>query len=164
MAFLPLITAGLSIAGGVIGKRNADAEAKTIRALGKVEAEDRRRQTRRLLASQKVAFAKAGVATNQGTPLDVMGDTVAEEELAALRIRFGRKSQSEAIKRQGDLALFQGIVSGAGTILGSLDPSVFSSKPKAGPSKAAVNGAMTFDSRADMANRFDVQPFGRLGR
>ena len=130
MAFLPLVTAGLSIAGGVIGKQNADADAAVLRSLGKAEAGDRRRQTRRLLASQKVAFAKAGVATNVGTPLDVMGDTVAEEELAALRIRFGRKSESNSLKRAGDLALFQGIASGAGTVLGSIDPDIFGSASK----------------------------------
>ncbi len=120
MAFLPLLTAGLSIVGGISAKRNAEAEAKTRRELGRVEAEDRRRQTRRLLASQKVAFAKAGVTTNVGTPLDILGDTVAEEELAALRIRFGRQSQSDALKRQGEQALIQGIAGGIGTILGGV--------------------------------------------
>lgn len=126
-AALPLVSAGLSIAGGIAGKRNADAEAKARRRLGAVEAEDRRRQTRRLIASQQVAFAKAGVATGAGTPLDVLGDTVAEEELAALRIRFGRESESDALKRQGDLALFKGIAGGLGTILGGVGSGAFDS-------------------------------------
>lgn len=115
-----LVSAGLSIAGGIKAKKDAEAEANIRRKLGKVEAEDRRRQTRRLIASQQVAFAKAGVATGAGTPLDVLGDTVAEEELAALRIRFGRRLESDALKRQGDQALVFGVAGGLGTILGGL--------------------------------------------
>jgi len=120
-----LVSAGLSIAGGVVAQKNAEAEAQIRRKLGKVEAEDRRRQARRLIASQQVAFAKAGVATGVGTPLDVLGDTVAEEELAALRIRFGRQLESDALKIRGSQALTRGITGGLNTILGGVENDQF---------------------------------------
>ncbi len=120
-----LVSAGLSIAGGVVAQKNAEAEAQIRRKLGKVEAEDRRRQARRLIASQQVAFAKAGVATGVGTPLDVLGDTVAEEELAALRIRFGRQLESDALKIRGSQALTRGITGGLNTILGGVQNDQF---------------------------------------
>lgn len=114
------ITAATTITGAVVAERGAKSEAKQRKLLGKAEQEDRRRKTRRLIAAQQVAFARAGVATTLGTPLDVLGDTVAEEELAALRIRFGRKSESSALKRQGNQALVQGVSRGLGTILGGV--------------------------------------------
>lgn len=123
MAFLPLIAAGLSIAGGFAAKRNADADAETLNELGIVEAEDSLRQTRRLLASQQVAFAKAGVATTVGTPLDVFGDTVAEAELAALRIRFGRNNEAAGLRQRGKEAQLSGILSGISTVLGGVGSS-----------------------------------------
>lgn len=115
---LTLISAATSIAGGVAAQKSAQAEAKQLRAVGEIEAEDRRRQTRRLLASQQVAFAGSGVVATTGTPLDVLGDTAAEEELAALRIQFGRENESAALRRRGDLAEIQGLTSGLGTVLG----------------------------------------------
>ena len=145
-----LVSAGLSIAGGIMAQKNAEAEAQMRRKIGKAEADDQRRQSRRLIASQQVAFAKAGVATGVGTPLDVLGDTVAEEELKALRIRFSRNLESDALKRKGDMALFQGIVGGLNTILGGVGDGAFgnpfsSAKTKAikSTSKAITAGILT---------------------
>lgn len=114
------ISAATTVTGAVVAERNAKAEAKQLKLIGKAEQEDRRRKTRRLIAAQQVAFARAGVATTLGTPLDVLGDTVAEEELAALRIRFGRKLESSALKRRGNQVLIQGVSRGLGTILGGV--------------------------------------------
>lgn len=108
-----------SIVGGVLANRDAKANAKNVRRIGAAEEEDKRRANRRIIASQQVAFAKAGIATGTGTALDVLGDTVAEAELAALRVRFGRKAEADALKDQGRAALTAGIIEGTGTILGS---------------------------------------------
>ena len=109
------ISVATSVAGGVVASRNASAEAKTLKKVGELEAADRRRETRRLLAEQTVAYASAGVSLGSGSPLDILGDTVAESELAALRVKFGRDSQASSMKREGSLAFLGGIGSAAGT-------------------------------------------------
>ena len=122
MAWVPLVLAAASAATSVIGgvqvNKDAKADSKQLKRIGEIEADDFRRETARLLASQQVAFAAAGVDASLGTPLDVLGDAVAERELQALRIRYGRRSQAGAIKRQGKLARIQGGTQGLGTILG----------------------------------------------
>ncbi len=112
--------AGLAqIVGGFAANESARLEAEFLRNIGRIEAADKRRDTRRLLASQTVAFAASGVDPGQGTPLDVLGDTVAESELAALRIQFRRDFEAQSIKRQGQQAFTQGIIGGSSkTLLG----------------------------------------------
>ncbi len=117
---LMAVSAAASVAGGAAANRDARAEAAHLKRLGKVEAEDQRRETRRLLASQQVAFAASGVDPSVGTPLDVLADTVAEAELAALRIQFGRESEAAAIRSRGRRAQTQGITGALGTILGGV--------------------------------------------
>ena len=115
------LSAVTSILGGVMAMQQAKGEAKFLKALGEIEAEDFRRETRRLLGEQLVAFAAAGVDPTVGTPLDVLGDTVAERELGALRIRFGRRMQAKGVLRAGNAALIQGIGQGGSTILGAVN-------------------------------------------
>jgi hypothetical protein len=108
-----------SIVGGVLAQRDAKSNANNLKRIGKAEEEDQRRHSRRILASQQVAFAKAGIATGSGTALDVLGDSVAEAELAALRVRFARDTEASGIKTAGDQALASGLISGTGSILSS---------------------------------------------
>ena len=110
------VSTATSIAGGVIAKRNADSEAKTLKKVGQLELDDRRREMRRLLAAQTVAFAKGGVSPGSGSPLDVLGDTVAEADLSALRVRYSRQAQAKSVTQQGDLALLGGIGSAFGNL------------------------------------------------
>jgi hypothetical protein len=70
-------------------KANAEFNAKVARdeaaqkaAAGRLEADRLRRQRIRLTGSQRVGFAKSGVTT-EGTPIDVMIKSAAEEELNA---------------------------------------------------------------------------------
>lgn len=108
-----------SIIGGIAAKRQAAVEAEFLRRLGVIEAGDVRRENRRRLASQQVAFAASGVDPGSGSPIDVLGDMAAELELAALRTQFSRESSALALKRQGAQALFEGVVSGVGSIVSS---------------------------------------------
>ena len=119
---LMMVSAGMSIAGGASANAAAQREAKTLRALGRVEAEDKRREGRKLFAAQTVGFGAAGVEPTFGTPLDVLGDTVAEVELAALRAKFGRDTAASAAKARGKAALIKGFGSAAGTVLGGFGP------------------------------------------
>ena len=121
---VPLIMVGLSaassISGGIRAGNNADAEGVFLRRVGQVEAADKRRETRRLIASQRVAFGASGVDPSVGSPMDVLGDTVAESELAALRIKFAREQGTLSIEQRGDQAQQAGIVNGVGTVLGGV--------------------------------------------
>ncbi len=117
---LTAISAATSIAGGVAANRDAKAEADQFSLLGRIEAKDKRRESRRLFAAQQVKFAGSGVDPSVGTPLDVLADTVAEAELAALRIQFGRESEAAAIRSRGRRAQTQGITGALGTILGGV--------------------------------------------
>ncbi len=127
---LTAISAATSIAGGAAANRDAQAEADHLRKLGRIEGEDKRRETRRLLASQQAAFAASGVDPSVGTPLDVLADTVAESELAALRIQFGRESEATAMRQRGRRAQTQGITGALGTILGGASTfALLGSKP-----------------------------------
>ncbi len=109
---------GLSVAGGVAANKAAKRDAARLREIGAAEAEDKRRATRKLIARQQVAFAGAGVDPQVGSPLDVLGDTVAESELAALRVQHARESQALGVRQQGRLALFQGAAGATSTLLG----------------------------------------------
>jgi len=122
VAFLVLtgISVAASVAGGVSANKNSKAQADHLRQVGQVEAADKRRETRKLIASQQVAFAASGVDTQVGSPLDVLGDTVAEAELAALRIQFSRDVQADAVRQRGREAQLSGITSGLGTVLGAV--------------------------------------------
>lgn len=57
-------------------------------------------RARRLLANQKVAYAKGGVVINQGTPLDVAADTAAVAEQERLAILYGAETQAGAYTTQ----------------------------------------------------------------
>lgn len=130
------ISAASSIAGGVSAQQAGQAEAKRLREAGQIEAADRRRQTSRLLARQTVAFAASGIDVGTGTPLQVLADTVAEEELAALRIEAGRTAQAESAEFRGDQALIQGVTGGITTVLGSA--AAFSTLGGGGPQTSGV--------------------------
>ncbi len=113
--------AGKKAAG--IAERDSRLEAAHLRDIARVAADDKRRETRRLIGSQQVAFAAAGVDTQQGTPLDVLGDTVVESELAALRIAAGFEDQAAAVESGGAARAhalrLQSRAAGIGTILGA---------------------------------------------
>jgi hypothetical protein len=87
---------------------------------GRIEAERARRDAARLRATQEVGFAKAGVTT-EGTPIDVMIRSAADEELNALQLQHGynigqarslseaglqdfRKGQAKGFERAGYLS------------------------------------------------------------
>jgi len=109
-----------AIIGGIAAKRDAKLAAAFKRRLATVEARDSRRNVRRLLASQEVAFATTGADPGTGTPLAVLGDTVAEAELAILRAKFAREAEAMSMERRGEEAQTQGIISGISSIVSSV--------------------------------------------
>jgi len=124
MAIAGLVLSGISAAtpmqGGISAQMDAAEQAKLLSVIGEIEASDRRRAGRKLIAEQQVAFAGSGVDIQTGSPLDVLGDTVAEIELDALRAKFARQTQGFATAQRGQQAQTQGASAGLGTILGGV--------------------------------------------
>ena len=108
------------IAGGVAAQEQGVVDGAFRRQLGAIEASDHRRETRRLLARQQVAFAAAGVDPTLGTPLDVLADSVRERELAALRIRFARETEAKQLISRGKQAFVEGAVGGTASLASSV--------------------------------------------
>ena len=66
----------------------ASSSASMIQASGRQEAEEVRRAGRIVGGKQMTGFAKAGVRLDKGTPVQVMANTAARAELAAMRTQF----------------------------------------------------------------------------
>jgi hypothetical protein len=66
--------------------RVAEQDAASARQQGEAEASRRRRAAARALGRQRAAFGAAGV-TVEGSPLDLLEDLAAEQEIEALDIR-----------------------------------------------------------------------------
>lgn len=114
----------------------ADQNRKLALESARIDAEDKRRENRRVLASIRTAYGASGTSL-AGSPLDVLEDTAVEQELDAKRIEFegrarGREgalqmlglsesatlSQMEADSASGGyLAAAGTAATGAGTIL-----------------------------------------------
>jgi len=108
-----------------LAQRKADEERK----MGLIKAEARRKQTQRLMSSQRAGYAKAGVTT-AGTPLTVGLETAKNEALNALMInREGENAargyeaeasafnaQASNIKSAGRLAVGAELFGGIGSI------------------------------------------------
>lgn len=118
MAFAPILGAIASVAAGVVGymgaKQAAEANAQAAEYNAKIaernaiiadqnrvtavrqsdiDAEDHRRETRRIMASIRTAYGASGIEI-AGSPLDVLEDTALERELDTERIRFEGKVRS----------------------------------------------------------------------
>ena len=115
MAIAGLGLGAASIGMGIAGSEAAKQEAEALRAIGKLEANERRRQSVQLKGAQRVAFLKGGVDIS-GTPLDVLAETAVTEELAALRIEHGAQLGAISKETQGKLMLAQSILQGTSMI------------------------------------------------
>lgn len=128
LAILALGKVGAGVAGFAAGQRQGDFQDE----LARTATDDRRRQAKRLLANQRVAFAKGGVDIDTGSPLDVVTDTAAEEELAALRAGLPFELQGDRFRREGRDAIFSGVSGAATTLLANptLTRSLFHANPR----------------------------------
>ena len=95
--------------------RIAEEQAAKEREAAVREEAGYRRRARRFMSTQRALFATSGVRLDEGSPLDVMMDSVSELELDALAIRAGGVArseyflnQAEADRRAGDRAVTTG--------------------------------------------------------
>lgn len=102
-------------------KRNARlAEQKA-----QLDADRRRRQARLNLGATRAAVGANGI-TMEGSPLDILADNAAEEELDALIIEFngsleaaGQRDQARAASAQGTAALVGSVFSAGASAAGA---------------------------------------------
>lgn len=104
----------------------AEAQAEQTRRETSERVKRQRRENERFKASQRAAYAKAGI-TSSGTPLEVMSQTAADLELAALDTAYAGEAkaqqfmqnaavnryQSKSLKRAAPLAVGTTVLGGA---------------------------------------------------
>lgn len=79
-----------------------------------------RNRLRKLLASQRALYAKAGVDLSSGSPVSVLAETAAEGERDALIVRYGGQAEAAQQKMYASSAKTAGIMGGIGTLLTGL--------------------------------------------
>lgn len=88
-------------------KQLAERNARIIEDKAKFDEARKREQSKRLLSSQRAAFAKSGVEL-EGSPGFVIEETAALEELDAQAIRFGGKVSAQGQRLKGAQAELEG--------------------------------------------------------
>lgn len=78
----------------------ADQNRKLAIEQARIDAEDKRRDNRRVLSSMRAAYGASGLEL-AGSPLDVLEDTAIEQELDAQRVEF----EGRARGREGALQM-----------------------------------------------------------
>ena len=111
------VKAGQQAAGGQISFIRARREAKRLNKLGDIDANEARLRSSKLRSAQRVAFAKAGVSLQAGTPLEVFGEAAEQGELDALRRRVKSRRLATSLRAEGALALLSAGGSSVSTIL-----------------------------------------------
>jgi hypothetical protein len=80
----------------------AENEAKRKEQETRERVRRQRRENDRFKSKQRAAFAKAGI-TSTGTPLEVMSQTAADLELAALDTAYAGESQRLALMQKASI-------------------------------------------------------------
>ncbi len=93
--------AGLSIQEGQMAYQEAQYNAKLSQEMAFITERQIRQSGGKLIASQRVAYAKSGVISTTGTPLEVMANTAAEIETDALMARESGRLKHDAILYSG---------------------------------------------------------------
>lgn len=153
------LTAGSKVVAGISQSRSAKEQASQFRLQAEaertqaaVESEERQRELRRVLASQRAIFGGSGVSLSSGTPLTLAAESTAEagrqERRAGVfsQARAGLlSSQASQSRSQGKGALLGGFLGGASSLLSFAIPSIGTgSVPKFG----GGGGSASFLSQA----------------
>ena len=101
-----------------------ERNAQIARDQAAYEARRQESRTRKVLASQRVAYSASGFRANVGTALDTLRQTVAEGEMDRMAILYGgsveavnQRSQAALSRMQGKAAKTAGTYAAAGTLL-----------------------------------------------
>ncbi len=110
-----LASAGAQVGSGISAQGAARSDARTLRDIGRLSAEDVRRRGKRIKGAQRAAFGAAGVDPSSGTPLEVLTATAEEIELEALREQFRFDTAAHQLRREGGEALTRSILGAIST-------------------------------------------------
>ena len=86
-------------AGARYNQQVAEMNAQAVENASAYQTQLQREKNQRLLASQKVGYGKAGV-TMEGTPLEVMADTAADQEKDIIAQRYNYDIQAWRYRSQ----------------------------------------------------------------
>jgi hypothetical protein len=89
-------------------ERVAENEALASRYAAQVEAENRRTQYRRILASQRARIGGSGVAGSEGSPLLVQLASEEQAELDLERVKYAGETRARVSESEGILQGFYG--------------------------------------------------------
>jgi hypothetical protein len=115
-----LLSAAGQVGVGVSARSGARRDARTLRDIGEISAQDAVRQGGRVIGAQRAGFGAAGVDVNVGTPTEVTRDTAEQVELEALRERFRFGSAAQQLEREGDVAFTRSILGATSTFSDAL--------------------------------------------
>lgn len=126
--FIPHIISAVAAGVSYVGQRRAAKDSESARQMqaaalereGIQKEEIARERLKKLLASQRTLYAKAGVDLSTGSPLTVLADTAAQGEQEALNIRRGVTEGAEITRFQGRAESRAARTRATGTLLGSL--------------------------------------------
>lgn len=93
-------------AAGDAAERSAAINARIAQKEAGFSEQQRRRETRRIFARQRLLAGASGL-TPTGSFLDVVGDSAEQAEIAALSLRYGGTSQAARFVNQGQLAKWE---------------------------------------------------------
>ena len=124
MAVISLIGTGLSALGqhqaGRAEQGAYEYNAQITERKTTQEEYNSRTRLRKLMASQRALYAKAGVDITSGSPLMVLADTAAEGEKEALSIRYGGQETAAQQRYYGKQAKKAGTMKATSTFLTGL--------------------------------------------
>jgi hypothetical protein len=98
----------------------AASSASMIQAAGRQEADEVRRRGREIGGKQMTGFAKAGVRLDKGTPVQVMANTAARAELAAMQTQFAfdlKAWEAQAAANRGAASIASSALMSMGSLL-----------------------------------------------
>ena len=130
-ATLAIIAASAAVIGTGVSAygqwQSGEAQKKAYKyqsRVSQIEAAETERlhrvELKRMMASQRALYAKAGVDISSGSPLLVMSETAAEGERIAHAIRRGGISKAELESYYGRASAYAGRLGGASTFLTGL--------------------------------------------
>jgi len=141
-------SAGLSIAGGVAAQERSEKQAEAIALEGKIKANERAKQVRRLASQQKVSFLSSGIAlTGEGTPMSVLGETFqfGAEDIDLITQNYQTQVENVLSRGRSEFltGLGQGITGFAGTIAPLFGPGAGGASAISGATPSGVGGRFT---------------------
>lgn len=109
------------------------ANAQAVKTSSEFDLMQQKKVAKRFVSAQQAGYAKAGVRTSQGSPLEVMIDSAAQFELDKMLAKFNAQTQAAQLENEanqrikmGKAAEKSGYAAGTGTLLSTVGNSASS--------------------------------------